>query len=268
MRKPTITVVSTMLIVLISGCKGEVGVKKDNFDAAITRIDALQKESEKYRAIADQLNTTVKDGTTTISQALVDSSKNFGTSIDPLGIKALLDENKSLRDELQRFKSKVQTDYFDRVTRPIGSILAFAGSASEVPENWKLCDGSELTRKDFPELFRVIGTHYGGTGELTFKIPDCRGYFLRGVDPGGKVDAEKRIIGSIQADCLQQHRHEGKWHQAGQDDHGSRFSNSEYPVNPDEGGHTTYHTGNVINARVGNETRPKNIAVHWIIKCI
>ncbi len=95
-----------VVVIAASGCS--VGVDKKQFDAALERVDKLQKESEQYRALAAQLNTTVNNGTTTISQALVDSSKQFGTSIDPLGIKQLLGENERLRNRVQELEGTLK----------------------------------------------------------------------------------------------------------------------------------------------------------------
>lgn len=66
---------------------------------------------------------------------------------------------------------------------PVGTVVAFAGPASQVPEGWLLCDGSEVDETAFAALFAVIGdSHGGGDGVSTFHLPDYRGYFLRGVD--------------------------------------------------------------------------------------
>lgn len=56
----------------------------------------------------------------------------------------------------------------------IGEIVPFAGSVSP-NENWLPCDGRELDREDYPDLFTVIGTAYGSTSGTTFNIPDLRG---------------------------------------------------------------------------------------------
>ncbi|MBB6634696.1 phage tail protein [Cohnella thailandensis] len=55
----------------------------------------------------------------------------------------------------------------------VGEIRIFAGTFA--PRDWKLCDGSELYIRDFPELFSVIGTAYGGDGTFRFALPDLRG---------------------------------------------------------------------------------------------
>ena len=60
----------------------------------------------------------------------------------------------------------------------IGQIIEFPSNL--IPSNTLLCDGSELSRETYSELFNVIGTIYGeGDGSTTFNIPDYRGAFLR-----------------------------------------------------------------------------------------
>ena len=62
---------------------------------------------------------------------------------------------------------------------PIGTILPFG--SNNIPSSFLLCDGTELNRADYPELFAVIGTSFGTPSANTkFKLPDLRGEFLRG----------------------------------------------------------------------------------------
>ena len=69
---------------------------------------------------------------------------------------------------------------------------------------WLFCDGREISREDYPELFEAIGTTYGeGNGTTTFNIPDRRGYFGRCLDAGAGVDYQSdREIGSKQGDAI------------------------------------------------------------------
>lgn len=62
-----------------------------------------------------------------------------------------------------------------------GAIIAFAGK--NLPIGWELCDGREVNSTDpkYRELFKVIGTTWGGNGNPNFKIPDLKDSFLRGV---------------------------------------------------------------------------------------
>ena len=69
---------------------------------------------------------------------------------------------------------------------------------------WLFCDGRELSREAYPDLFEAIGTTYGeGDGTTTFNIPDRRGYFGRCLDAGAEVDYQSdREIGSKQGDAV------------------------------------------------------------------
>lgn len=65
--------------------------------------------------------------------------------------------------------------------QPVGVVEAFAGS--NAPNGWLICDGSQVSRALFPELFSVIGTTYGsGDGFTTFTLPDLRGRTIAGKD--------------------------------------------------------------------------------------
>lgn len=64
-----------------------------------------------------------------------------------------------------------------------GEIKLYAGSSPPSPP-WLLCDGSIVSRLEYPRLFSVIGTQYGeGDDSTTFKLPDLRGRVPLGVDP-------------------------------------------------------------------------------------
>ena len=75
---------------------------------------------------------------------------------------------------------------------------------SGVPKHCLACDGSEISRATYSELFEVFGETYGsGDGETTFNLPDFRGAFLRciggnaaafGVEQG---DAIRDVQGTI-----------------------------------------------------------------------
>ena len=61
----------------------------------------------------------------------------------------------------------------------IGQIIAFTSNL--IPSNVLICDGAELSRETYLELFNVIGTIYGeGDGSTTFNIPDLRDVWLVG----------------------------------------------------------------------------------------
>jgi len=67
---------------------------------------------------------------------------------------------------------------------PIGAILPYAGASA--PYGFLFCDGGEVERGKFSDLYDIIGTTYNGSDPLvgvnTFRIPDLRGRFALGKD--------------------------------------------------------------------------------------
>ena len=169
----------------------------------------------------------------------------------------------------------------------VGTVSAYAGASDNLPSGWLLCDGSEVSRDEYPRLFAAIGTAHGeGDGAMTFNLPDYRGMFLRGVDNGAGNDpeGEARSVGSVQDHAVGTHGHEiddpGHEHEnwtsvsaadSGQQSffpqayggHNPDTRRYNYPVDPSVTGITvTTPTG----ANVSTETRPLNSAVNYIIK--
>ena len=64
---------------------------------------------------------------------------------------------------------------------PIGSMIPY--SSEVIPNGFLPCDGSEVSRTEYKDLFAVIGITYGeGDGETTFNLPDKRGRVSVGLD--------------------------------------------------------------------------------------
>lgn len=62
---------------------------------------------------------------------------------------------------------------------PVGTIIMYA--ANTIPDGYLLCDGSAVSRTDYAELFKVIGTTWGaGNGSTTFNLPNAVGRFPMG----------------------------------------------------------------------------------------
>ncbi|CAF2028746.1 unnamed protein product [Rotaria magnacalcarata] len=83
-------------------------------------------------------------------------------------------------------------------TRPVvfltGTLLPYSGDTLSVPLPWLFCDGSNVSRIIYKQLFSVLGVRYGvGDGKTTFNIPDFRGRVPLGVDK-----LEKRVTGATQ----------------------------------------------------------------------
>jgi len=80
---------------------------------------------------------------------------------------------------------------------PPGVILPYGGE--EAPDGWLLCNGQEVSREDFQELFSAIRFRFGPESQVTpgfFKVPDMRGRLPLGADNIGGTSANIVTAGS------------------------------------------------------------------------
>ena len=67
------------------------------------------------------------------------------------------------------------------IVTPIGAPIDWLQPVGQIPANFLLADGLELSRAAYPELFAAYGVRFGvGDGVTTFKIPDLRNLFVVG----------------------------------------------------------------------------------------
>lgn len=85
----------------------------------------------------------------------------------------------SVDDTVAAMKAMIEAFFDDDcsgesvVALPTGAIIEFAGAAA--PLDYLLCDGSEVGRVAYADLFAVIGETYGaGDESTTFALPDLR----------------------------------------------------------------------------------------------
>lgn len=87
---------------------------------------------------------------------------------------------------------------------PAGTIASYAGAS--VPTGWLLCNGANVSRTTYANLFNAIGTRWGaGDGSTTFALPDSDGRVLQGTTDVSKVGKYleaglPNIIGDISPD--------------------------------------------------------------------
>jgi len=156
---------------------------------------------------------------------------------------------------------------------PVGTILMWAGGTDGIPTGWLYCDGRVVNQSAYPTLFQIIGHHYGNPPpgsnydpDKQFFLPDLRGRFVRGVDDGAgrDPDVNTRVdmqnpntpsagVGSVQADDFRSHTHAY--------DH---FPNAHGNI---AAGQNSWENGmSQTGPAGGNETRPINAALNFIIK--
>ena len=187
---------------------------------------------------------------------------------------------------------------------PTGAIFALpdtqgtgTGFQSDgIPTGYLECDGQLLDRSAFAALFNVIGTRYGNTTSSNFRVPDLRGEFIRGYDHGRGIDSG-RGINDPQGGQNTSHNHSvsittsttsltgtitkisetyasGGGTATGVFTKGSSQTASLTPSRVDnspagsfsmDASHNHSVSGNTAN-QGGNESRPRNIAMMYIIK--
>jgi len=54
----------------------------------------------------------------------------------------------------------------------IGEVREWAGYW--IPRGWASCDGQTLSIHDYPAVYSILGTLYGGDGQNNFRLPDLR----------------------------------------------------------------------------------------------
>jgi len=152
----------------------------------------------------------------------------------------------------------------DFIYPPVGSVMPFMGSTA--PGGYLECDGSAVSRSTYSRLYSVLGVKYGnGDGTTTFNLPDLRGQFIRGWSHGAGTDPNYATrtdrgdgttgdnVGTKQAYGLRSHYHEYWKAEDGTNTYGGWYLTLGVPTNMGSSG--------------GNETRPKNINVMFIIRC-
>lgn len=241
-------------------------------------------------------------GTFTETQNI--STDNFGVFSATIGKENTTDFNKlvfanfngNLKVEVDGttiYDDKFNTVPFAKAAEngvPAGTIVPFAGPKSNIPVGWLYCDGSSYASTGmYGALFSAIGNSWGNDGG-NFRVPDLRGYFLRGAADGQNIDPDRAsrtakygggntgdAVGSYQPDMYASHNHTGNTSTDGNHQHpiGTRGFQTDGSKGADGSGDdqgiytqsagSHNHTLNINNSG-GNETRPENANVIFIIK--
>lgn len=93
---------------------------------------------------------------------------------------------------------------------PIGA--GFDWFSDTAPDNFMFCRGQELSRTEYSDLYKIIGTTYGiGNGTTTFNLPDFRDRTGVGKGTSNKFNKLGNKTGSINytltANNIPSHKH-------------------------------------------------------------
>jgi len=166
--------------------------------------------------------------------------------------------------------------YDDVGPAAIGSVVIWPGAV--VPVGYLLCDGTAISRVTYNNLFAAIGTLWGvGDGSTTYNLPDLRGAFLRGTGSHGSEnmadgnDFAGPDVGDFENDQSQGHHH-GLFDDGLVDgltgyDYGiGGLQTGGSGVRNAAGAHDPIEDDTNGTPRTGDETRPFNAGVNYIIR--
>jgi microcystin-dependent protein len=138
----------------------------------------------------------------------------------------------------------------------VGEILPYGGD--EIPEHFLECNGAALSRTEYADLFAVIGTSFGvGDGSTTFNLPDLQNEFIRGA-------SGTRSVGFSETDTIKAHNHRIRYGTGSGSVRRVQAPATWSGSNADSD--DTVTSGVVTGDTFGTETRPRNVAVKFIIR--
>ena len=146
----------------------------------------------------------------------------------------------------------------------VGCIVPFGGDTSKIMAGWLLCDGTELTKTEYAELYAVIGDSFGTASVNTkFVLPDLREATTKGVGTTTRtVGAHKAIaLGEFIDDRMQEHTHMAPASASGGSTYFGFASRNAATISnevPTSGAQT--------NIRKGDTNEVKAVGVNFIIK--
>lgn len=199
-----------------------------NFSMTNSALENLEIEIDSMKRTIDSTNN-------------LKANKN-GSSAEKFNVADATEENNAV--SYKQFQSSIKT------AAPIGSVIWFAGAS--VPEGYLLCDGAEVSREIYAELFNIIGVIYGaGDSTTTFLLP--------------KLIDDRFVKGSISVGVYQdsniaEHSHNVTYSAAVTS--GARYSAG------DAGGYALASSKTISTEKSGSgeETYPKNITLLPCIK--
>lgn len=164
---------------------------------------------------------------------------------------------------------------------PIGMIIPYAGADPKAQDlrdaGWFYCNGGPISTIDYPDFAKRMKVSdgqyvFGGNASPNINLPDLRGTFVRGVDDGANLDPDRAArtgqqttpnapgnsgptVGSIQTDIFTAHTHTTVI---------TQLQDGPYAVV--QPGPWTWNDATITSSSAGgNETRPKNVYLYYLI---
>jgi microcystin-dependent protein len=133
---------------------------------------------------------------------------------------------------------------------PVGTAFGYLDTRQppSIPSKYIVASGQYLARATYPNLFSILGTTYGTTGDTNFRVPDLRGAFI--------CNLQSVNLSGVRSDEVANHTHTYA-HASG-----NRAGFTTGSSGPSIEGSGTAVTGSAG----GNETRPPNLSVIYVLR--
>jgi len=155
-------------------------------------------------------------------------------------------------------------DFKVEFSPPPGTMTQFLGDTA--PAGYLLATGQPLSKVDYAALYAVENCKYGCPDADHFKLPDMRGIFAKGAGTSealtNAVGAPfSGVLGHYENDSFQGHAHNNLNGTGGPNTGGQPYGGGLGGAT----GNANVDAGNG-SPRLGNETKPANLSVNYIIK--
>jgi microcystin-dependent protein len=243
----------------------------------LDRLKIIEKRVDNLESSRSQFESNIRASTDARVSSVLEVTKSLiKTASDNTAVRLTTFDTQltNLHDQVQQIDTNVRGRLSTLETTtvpPIGAVVAFGVDRHNVPSGWLICDGHEEPKAEYPLLAQMLGVPSDAT---SFHVPDLKGRFLRGLDETGRIDPDgaDRTVRSLQADSYKQHRHsiidnefggqamwaDGRIVQSTTAGFHNAITGSHGDVNAT--------TGDATGEGIGVETRPKNIAVYFMIR--
>lgn len=222
------------------------------------------------------------------------SIDSLSKKIDSVEDNQIISSDKSINDIVtltkEEYKQLIDDDSINETTyynilddvipastsTPLGGIIFWPAALGQLQSNFMRLQGQTLNIADYPSLFKILGTTYGGDGETTFKLPDASGLTMVGIsDSDDTFSTLGNVIGekthTLKTNEIPYHEHFYKNNSGGQvlpaidqgksTTWGASFSESgDYKVAPSVGQLQTSPNG-----QPHNNIQPSLLG-YWVMK--
>ncbi len=232
--------------------------------ATQTNEDSTKASANAAAAVAASLRANENaTAATTAAENVIEAATRLKEKITDADAKKIIDaiaRIEAAEAKLRSLEARV----------PVGTIVAYAAKQSDPPTGWLFCDGHVELDSKYPDLSAALTTTWGEAPKGSFRIPDLRGMFLRGANNGREdewKDPDNRAVGVPQ--WFGTAAPAGTNGSPKDDPAKCIIAQREINATPNDGGGHAVVNGNAAECfpvPANEETRPKNVAVNWIIK--